>query len=480
MYPLRRKFLIGIYKLSDLLIVSLAGVISRALLLYSTGQLALDQFLAIEITIKHALLIISSLFLWHATFSSLGLYESKRFSSPDSEVKDILKATSLGTLFIFVLITLSLPEFALPAFLFTFWGASSGITVGVRKLMRSVLTRLRIKGRNLRHILIIGTNPRARLLAEKIQARPEMGYHLLGFMDPPWPGLPPVPARDDLTTTADLDGFSDFLRQQVLDEVVICLPLKTFYDKAQEIIQLCEEQGIIVRVLSDLFELKLGRVRAEQFEGLSLLTVYTGTVEDWKTLVKRVMDVTFSLGLIVLLSPLLLLIALALKLSSPGPTLFTQDRVGYNKRRFRLYKFRTMVQDAEKLQAELETMNEAAGPVFKIRNDPRITRLGKILRKTSLDELPQLFNVLKGDMSLVGPRPLPLRDYEGFDKDWQRRRFSVRPGITCLWQVSGRSGISFDEWMQLDIQYIDQWSLWLDIKILAKTIPAVLRGEGAY
>jgi exopolysaccharide biosynthesis polyprenyl glycosylphosphotransferase len=192
------------------------------------------------------------------------------------------------------------------------------------------------------------------------------------------------------------------------------------------------------------------------------------------------MDVTFSLGLIVLLSPLLLLVALALKLSSPGPILFTQDRVGYNKRRFLLYKFRTMVQDAEKLQAELETLNEAAGPVFKIKNDPRITRIGKFLRKTSLDELPQLFNVVKGDMSLVGPRPLPLRDYEGFDKDWQRRRFSVRPGITCLWQVSGRSGISFDEWMQLDIQYIDQWSLWLDIKILAKTIPAVLRGEGAY
>jgi exopolysaccharide biosynthesis polyprenyl glycosylphosphotransferase len=479
MYPLRRKFLIGIYKLSDLLILSLVGVISKALLLYSTGQLALDQFLAIGATSKHALLIVSSLFLWHATFSSLGLYESKRFSSPESEVKDILKATSLGTLFIFVLITLTLPEFALPVLLFTFWVASSSITVGVRKLMRSLLTRLRIKGRNLRHILIIGTNPRARLLAEKIQARPEMGYHLLDFMDPPWPGLP-MPARDDRTAPADLDGFSDFLRQQVIDEVVICLPLKTFYDKAQEIIQLCEEQGVIVRVLADLFELKLGRVRFEQFEGLSLLTVYTGTIENWKTLVKRMMDVTFSLGLIILLSPLLLLVALALKLSSPGPILFTQDRVGYNKRRFLLYKFRTMVQDAEKLQAELETLNEAAGPVFKIKNDPRITRLGKFLRKTSLDELPQLFNVVKGDMSLVGPRPLPLRDYEGFDKDWQRRRFSVRPGITCLWQVSGRTGISFDEWMQLDIQYIDQWSLWLDIKILAKTIPAVLRGEGAY
>ena len=153
--------------------------------------------------------------------------------------------------------------------------------------------------------------------------------------------------------------------------------------------------------------------------------------------------------------------------------------MGLNKRRFKLYKFRTMTDGAEARQEELECFNEACGPVFKIKNDPRITRLGRFLRKTSIDELPQLFNVLKGDMSLVGPRPLPVRDYNGFSEDWQRRRFSVRPGITCLWQVNGRSNTSFEHWMELDMKYIDTWSFQLDLKILLLTIPAVLRGSGA-
>jgi lipopolysaccharide/colanic/teichoic acid biosynthesis glycosyltransferase len=168
-----------------------------------------------------------------------------------------------------------------------------------------------------------------------------------------------------------------------------------------------------------------------------------------------------------------------IKAASDGPVFFLQERIGYNKRRFRIYKFRTMIQGAEHMMAELESLNEASGPVFKIKNDPRITLLGKFLRRTSIDELPQLINVLKGDMSLVGPRPLPMRDYQGFSEDWQRRRFSVRPGITCLWQINGRCSIPFDQWMRMDIQYLDEWSLWLDLKILARTIPAVLKGSGA-
>jgi lipopolysaccharide/colanic/teichoic acid biosynthesis glycosyltransferase len=159
--------------------------------------------------------------------------------------------------------------------------------------------------------------------------------------------------------------------------------------------------------------------------------------------------------------------------------LFVQKRLGLNKRPFHIYKFRTMVATAEQQVHELEHLNEVSGPVFKIKDDPRITPIGKLLRKTSIDELPQLFNVLEGEMSLVGPRPLPIRDYEGFSEDWQRRRFSVRPGITCLWQIKGRSSIPFEKWMQLDLQYIDRWSLWLDFEILARTIPAVLKGSGA-
>jgi exopolysaccharide biosynthesis polyprenyl glycosylphosphotransferase len=199
----------------------------------------------------------------------------------------------------------------------------------------------------------------------------------------------------------------------------------------------------------------------------------------WPRTIKRLLDITVSAAALLLFSPILMISAAAIKLSSPGPIFFLQERMGLNKRRFKIFKFRTMVRNAEKMMPLYEKLNEVKGPVFKMRNDPRITRIGKFLRRSSIDELPQLLNVLKGDMSLVGPRPLPVRDYEGFNEDWQRRRFSVKPGITCLWQINGRSGISFDQWMLLDLQYMDEWSIWLDLKILAKTVPAVFRGEGA-
>jgi lipopolysaccharide/colanic/teichoic acid biosynthesis glycosyltransferase len=185
------------------------------------------------------------------------------------------------------------------------------------------------------------------------------------------------------------------------------------------------------------------------------------------------------LVLLVLLLPLFLVVAILIKLTSNGPVFFLQERVGRNKRRFRIHKFRTMIPNAEQMLAQLEAMNELTGPVFKIKNDPRLTPIGKYLRRASIDELPQLLNVLKGEMSLVGPRPMAVRDFEGFSEDWQRRRFSIRPGITCLWQINGRNSIPFHQWMELDMQYIQQWSLWLDLKILARTIPAVLRGTGA-
>jgi exopolysaccharide biosynthesis polyprenyl glycosylphosphotransferase len=234
-----------------------------------------------------------------------------------------------------------------------------------------------------------------------------------------------------------------------------------------------------VRVLASLFDLQKGWVNNSQFDGMSVATFSPHSSEGWPMLFKRMLDILVSLLLLFLLAPVWILVALLIKLDCSGPVFFVQDRVGLNKRRFRMYKFRTMVGDAEKKQSELESLNEADGPVFKIKNDPRITRLGKYLRKTSIDELPQLLNVLKGDMSLVGPRPLPIRDYQGFDQDWVRRRFSVPPGITCLWQVTGRSSLSFKEWMELDLNYIDHWSLWLDVKVIAKTIPAVLKGVGA-
>jgi exopolysaccharide biosynthesis polyprenyl glycosylphosphotransferase len=225
--------------------------------------------------------------------------------------------------------------------------------------------------------------------------------------------------------------------------------------------------------------LKRPRSSPDEIDGDHYVATYAEDRDWWPLVVKRILDTTFSVILLILFAPLFAVVALLIKFSSDGPVLFRQERMGVNKRRFMIVKFRTMVPNAEKMMAELEGQNEVSGPVFKIKKDPRITPIGKILRRTSVDELPQLFNVLKGDMSLVGPRPLPVRDYEGFSADWQRRRFSVRPGITCLWQVSGRSSIPFEQWMKLDLQYLDEWSLWLDVKILAQTVSAVLRGSGA-
>ena len=260
---------------------------------------------------------------------------------------------------------------------------------------------------------------------------------------------------------------------------MIALPVKSYYEQTAKIIEYCEEQGVLIRILGNMFPTRLACERMENFGEHALLTLQRGALGDHAFIFKRMIDIAVALPLLLLLVPFFPLIACAIKLSGPGPVFFIQDRIGRNKRRFRLIKFRTMVHHAEKMLGDLEHLNEVEGAAFKIEDDPRLTSIGKFLRKTSIDELPQLINVLKGEMSLVGPRPLPIRDFEEFTEDWHRRRFSVLPGITCLWQVNGRSRLSFEKWMELDMEYIDQWTLWLDLKILLKTIPVVFRGTGA-
>jgi exopolysaccharide biosynthesis polyprenyl glycosylphosphotransferase len=273
--------------------------------------------------------------------------------------------------------------------------------------------------------------------------------------------------------------LAEFLRKNVVDEIAIYLPLRSFYERAAEIAQLAKLQGILIRLDTDILDLKFASHRADATDGALQVIASGNGIDGWQLLVKRMFDVVGSLILLILLWPLLLVVALLIKLTSPGSVFFSQKRVGLNKRQFTMYKFRTMDPTAESIQEKLAHLNEMNGPVFKIKDDPRVTPIGRILRKTSIDELPQLFNVLKGDMSLVGPRAMSVRDYQFFSADWQRRRFSVPPGITCLWQVYGRNTIPFEEWMVLDMQYIDRWSIWLDVKILVLTIPAVFRGVGA-
>ena len=332
-----------------------------------------------------------------------------------------------------------------------------------------MLRRVRLRGRNLHHVIIVGAGPQGQRLAEILNHHPELGLNLLGFIDDlKVPGV-----------IGPLEELAQILADNVVDELMIALPVKDFYPQINEIARIAEEQGVVVRFCSELFNLRRARVRGEQLDDLPVFTLYTAPLSAWRGDCKRVIDVVGAAALLIVCSPLMLLVALLIKLTSPGPVLFVQERLGLNKQRFPMFKFRTMVVDAERRQKELEALNEAEGPVFKLKDDPRITPVGRWLRKTSLDELPQFFNVLRGELSLVGPRPLPVRDFERFNEYWFNRRFSVKPGITCIWQVSGRSETSFDQWIRQDLEYIDKWSLALDLKILVKTIPAVLRGTGA-
>jgi len=465
-------------KIFDLLVMALSFSLATAAISQHLDLLSLADFLSLRIKLRNFIILMTFLFLWKTLFSFFGLYRSRRLSKWWKEVCDIIKATFLGTTLLCAGAYVFQIEMISPVFMSVFWFASTSITISSRIILRFVLSRIRLSGRNLRHMLIIGTNSRALEFAGKIEASAKLGYSIIGFVDEAWAG-----SSDFLKTgykvVATLTDFSAFLRDNVVDDVLIAVPLKAYDEWSSRIARSCEKQGIIIRHPSDIFDLKKSNYKKEQFAGESMILNYTGAMKGWTVLLKRLIDIAISFSLLFLFFPVLLVVAALIKIDSPGPTFFVQERVGLNKRRFRLYKFRTMVEGAEQQQNEFEGLNEVYGPVFKIKNDPRITFIGKFLRKTSIDELPQLVNVLKGEMSLVGPRPLPVRDYNGFSKDWHRRRFSTRPGITCLWQINGRSEIPFEKWMKLDLQYIDNWSLWLDLKILVKTIPAILKGTGA-
>jgi exopolysaccharide biosynthesis polyprenyl glycosylphosphotransferase len=475
MHTFKRQLLLQAYKFYDFGVFVFAFVLAAVTnaILDSEG-VSVKSFFSMRIKLSNLLIICFIFLTWQILFSALGMHRSRRLEKKEQELLDILKLTTISTFILLGFSVLCNIRLIDKLFLMNYWSISSLLLILSRITLRLTLKITRLYGRNLRHMVIIGSGKRAQKFARLIHQKPELGYNIIGFVDDHWGGLD---SRVNLISR--LDGFQELLRKKAIDEVVLALPVKSHYDTINAIIKACEEQGITVRFLSDLFNLNFAKSQAGNLEDVPVLTLHSPFVEHPTLLVKRIMDIVVSSILLVLLFPVLLLVAILIKLDSRGPIFFIQDRVGYNKRRFKLFKFRSMVQGAELRQDELEGMNEISGPVFKIKNDPRLTRLGKCLRRTSFDELPQLINVLKGDMSLVGPRPLPIRDYNGFDVDWHRRRFSVRPGITCLWQVNGRSSIAFDKWMKLDMEYIDNWSLMLDMKILFKTIPIILRGTGA-
>ena len=477
MNPSRRQVLKHSAKMFDLCVLVCSFVLASIAYSLPNG-FTLTRLMTLRVSIGNCLLFALLLIVWHNLFVLCGLYVSKRMTGRRAEMLEVCKATLLASAFLIISARLFHIGIVTVPFVLVFWTSCAGVMVFGRLAARSLLLALRSRGKNGRFLLIVGTNERAIEFARQITERPELGYQIVGFVDDDWAGTQNFEATGH-TRCCAFGGLAAFLRNNVVDEAAIFLPLRSYYEHAAQLVSLCEHHGIAIRFNLQVFNLRASNSAVQDLDQNVQAISIPGSGEVLPALAKRVMDCVFSLLLLVLFAPLLLAVSVLVKLMSPGPVFFRQTRVGLNKRQFKIYKFRTMIENAELVQDQLLSINEMAGPVFKIKKDPRITPLGRVLRKTSIDELPQLFNVLQGDMSLVGPRAMSLRDYRLFDKDWQRRRFSVKPGITCLWQVNGRSSIPFEQWMELDMQYIDKWSLWLDLKILAQTVPAVLRGTGA-
>ncbi|MCD6160829.1 MAG: sugar transferase [candidate division Zixibacteria bacterium] len=339
----------------------------------------------------------------------------------------------------------------------------------------------RKRGYNYQTIVIVGKNDKAKEFANKILSNAHWGFKIIGYVDcgiDSGNGSDKMRSRlNNISEIGMLDDLPDIIKSHQVDWVVFALEndkLKFIESTVDD----CQIMGTRVAILANLYPPKYAEMRAADFFEYPIL-LYDNTKQSGSYhFVKSIIDRIGAAAGLILISPFLLFASIAIKIFSKGSILFKQERLGLNGKKFTMYKFRTMVPNAEKLKANLEEYNEMSGPVFKIKDDPRITPVGRLLRKTSIDELPQIFNVLKGDMSFVGPRPPLLKEVKQYDP-WQRRRLSIKPGITCLWQVGGRNNVNFDNWMKLDLEYIDNRSIWLDTKILARTIPAVFNGKGA-
>jgi len=478
MIRLRHKLLIRSFRLLDQLVM--IGVLLAIIHFRPEMRLRGVQWIQSGYEFADTVSVLLLGIGWVAIYACCIRYKADRFVAISAQLKDLVKATTLASFWLVIISAMFSIRSINPANVAIFWVLITAVGFASRVILRATLIRARRSGYNHRFLLVIGANQRALDLATRLDERPELGYKVVGFVAE----NPEVmeawrrdhPAEADVLGT--LDGLKEILQSERVDEMMVCLPVEARFSDIVQVVQHARDLGVVVRLMPQLDDGHLLRsLRVEEFEGEEIITLFREQML-FQLLMKRLADVVISIAAMLLLSPLLLATALAIKLTSPGPVLFTQDRVGMNQRRFKLFKFRSMVMDAEDRKGALAHLNEVDGPVFKIGNDPRITPVGRLIRKTSIDELPQLINVLRGEMSLVGPRP-PLPD-EVVRYEWLfRKRLSVKPGITCVWQVSGRNNITFERWMQMDHDYIENWSLWLDLKILLKTVPAVFFGRGA-
>ncbi|MEM7032551.1 MAG: sugar transferase [Chloroflexota bacterium] len=414
--------------------------------------------------------------LLHLAFRKERIYKNRRVISWFDEFYNIFNGTTSGILIMIVLVFFYQPTFY-SRIIFLYAGAFILILLGLSRWIKVAALRYwRRSGFGVVRMLIIGAGEVSRTVMRAVVANPEQGYNIVGFLDDDR-----EKGQTDIGRFKALGGINnlgDLLDRHMVDEVVITLPWQ-YHRKIMGISAICDRYGIRTRIVPDVFQMTLSNVEFGEIAGVPLIGLKPIPMSGPGLVMKRVIDFTVALLGLIFLSPLLALLALAIKLDSPGPAIFAQERVGKGGKRFMIYKFRSMVSDAEAKKQELLKYNEADGPLFKMKDDPRMTRLGRLMRKFSLDELLQLYNVLRGEMSLIGPRPnLPteVAQYQ----NWHRRRLEIVPGITGLWQVSGRSDLTFDEMALLDIYYLENWSPDLDIKILLNTIPTILLRIGAY
>ncbi len=410
------------------------------------------------------------------TFWINGTYTLRRGTSWIDEMLKVGNGVVFSVM-IAVVITFGLKPLSFSRLLFLYAATLIVMLMGlIRIWWRLLASRLRRRGYNLKNILIVGAGEKGRAVMRAIAARSDLGYNIVGFLDDnPKVGEANVGRYKAL---GPLSRLSELLETGAIDEVIVSLPWQA-HTKIVEVVEMTEKGGVYPRVVPDLLQFNFGQIEVDQMGGVPLISTRPDAFTKANLLIKRVIDLT----LISIFSPFVLLIALlialVIKLTSKGPVLFKQTRIGLRGKPFTLYKFRTMVPNAEALQTELMELNEASGPLFKMKHDPRITWVGAWLRRVSLDELPQLINVVIGNMSLVGPRPGLQSEVDEYE-DWQHNRLNAKPGITGLWQVSGRSDVTFDEMCLLDIYYVENWSLVLDISCLLRTIPTVLFARGAY
>ena len=436
---------------------------------FPTGLFPLQDYLKIYPVV---------LIIWSVLLFSYHSYHSHRTLTLQREVLTVFRVVTVGNVLLATLAYL-LPLRQLSRAWFILFAVLSALLLVLEKIALRVMARyVRAKGLNYRTILIVGTGRRAIDVARLVEDHKYWGYKILGFVSDGhrlpngWARFRVYGTVPEIRTLLENGEFPE-----IVDEIVFAVTRKKL-DEMKQIFLLCEELGIRARVAMNFFENRLARIEVEELEGIPFLTFTTTPSNETQLAAKRMLDVCISLVILALSAPVIVLAAIAIKITSPGSVLFKQQRIGLNGRTFTLYKFRTMIADAHERLSEVSHLNEMTGPVFKVKADPRVTWVGRILRRFSLDELPQLWNVLRGDMSLVGPRPPIPEEVRSYHR-WQRRRLSMKPGLTCLWQVNGRNNIDFDHWMKMDLQYIDEWSPSLDLKILLRTIPAVLLGRGA-